>query len=160
MVWIDAQSSLHPIHAETDGLEGDLELDVDAGGRLNPTAEPRARLSFPVAQLRSSNPLEERELKRRIEARKFPTISGVLTSMKQDGAVGRYLVEGEITFRGVTNTYEEEMSLEQTDGNTIKLTGGATFDVRDFGMDPPRILLLRVHPDVAVRVEIIAEKEG
>jgi hypothetical protein len=34
------------------------------------------------------------------------------------------------------------------------------FDVRDFGMEPPRMLFLRVEPEVAVRVEIIAEREA
>ena len=29
-VWIDAKSSLHPIHSQTDGLEGWLELEVQA----------------------------------------------------------------------------------------------------------------------------------
>jgi hypothetical protein len=51
------------------------------------------------------------------------------------------------------------MNLEPVDDQTIKLTGGATFDIRDFGMEPPRILLLKVQPDVDVRVEIVAEKE-
>ena len=39
------------------------------------------------------------------------------------------------------------------------MTGESTFDIRDFGMEPPRILLLKVQPDVHVRVEIHAEKE-
>ena len=38
-------------------------------------------------------------------------------------------------------------------------TGQSTFDIRDFGMEPPRILLLKVEPDVTVRVEIVATKE-
>jgi hypothetical protein len=41
----------------------------------------------------------------------------------------------------------------------LRLEGRSTFDIRDFGMDPPRILMLRVHPEVAVRVEIVAERE-
>jgi polyisoprenoid-binding protein YceI len=159
-VWIDAQSSLHPIHTETSGLEGVLDLDVQGGGRLNPTVEPTATLSLPVEQLRSGNPLEDRELKRRIDARRHPTIDGVLSSMTANGEDGRYMVSGDITFKGVTRAYEDEMSLEQVDDSTIKLSGGSTFDIRDFGMEPPKILMLRVHPDVSVRVEIIAEKEG
>ena len=39
------------------------------------------------------------------------------------------------------------------------LAGETTFDMRDFGMEPPRILMLRVEPDVTVRVTIVAEKE-
>ena len=38
--------------------------------------------------------------------------------------------------------------------------GQSSFDIRDFGMEPPRILMLRVQPEVTVRVEIVAEKES
>ena len=37
--------------------------------------------------------------------------------------------------------------------------GESTFDIRDFGMEPPRILMLKVQPEVGVRVEIVAERE-
>ena len=30
--------------------------------------------------------------------------------------------------------------------------------MRDFGLEPPRILLLKVEPDVRVKVAIVAEK--
>ena len=54
-------------------------------------------------------------------------------------------MDGDLTFRGVTRQYEDEMTLEATDGIVI-LAGEKTFDVRDFGMEPPRILLLKVEP--------------
>ncbi len=47
----------------------------------------------------------------------------------------------------------------QIDDSTLQLEGESTFDIRDFGMEPPRILLLRVHPEVKVRVAIVATKE-
>ena len=51
------------------------------------------------------------------------------------------------------------MEIVVVDDKTVRLTGQSTFDIRDYGMDPPRILMLRVEPDVVVRVEIIAKKE-
>jgi hypothetical protein len=39
------------------------------------------------------------------------------------------------------------------------LEGESTFDVRDFGMEPPKILMLRVHPEVNVRVQIFAQSQ-
>ena len=41
----------------------------------------------------------------------------------------------------------------------MRLEGQSTFDIRDFGMEPPKILMLRVEPDVVVRIEVIAELE-
>jgi polyisoprenoid-binding protein YceI len=159
-VWIDARSSLHPIHSETDGLEGWVEFAVDGGGAIDPSRAPAGHLELPVTKLRSGNPLEDRELRRRIDARRYPSIAGDLTAMRQLGDDGRYEVGGDLTFRGVTRTYQDVMVLERLDGGRIRLSGRSTFDVRDFGLEPPRILMLKVEPDVAVRVEINAEKEG
>lgn len=158
-VWIDARSSVHPIETRTDGLEGFLDLDVSEAGRVSAAAPPAGRLSLPVDRLRSGNRLEDRELQKRIDARRFPTIDGVLTSLDTSGEDGRYQVKGDVVFHGVQRTYENEMTV-QLDGDTVQLRGEATFDIRDFGVQPPRILLLRVEPEVTVRVDILAQKES
>ena len=157
-VLIDARSSLHPIHTRTSGLEGSLELEVIGGGRLNLQAPANAKLSLPVDNLSSGNALEDRELKRRIDARRFPTISGELSELRETGKDGRYLARGDLTFRGVTNTYEDEITITFEDDRRLRLVGEHTFDIRDFGMDPPKILMFRVEPEVDVRVEIVAGK--
>ncbi len=120
---------------------------------------PAGRLSLPVNRLSSGNRLEDRELHRRIDARRFPTIDGVLTSMDRAGDDGRYRVSGDLAFRGVTRRCEDEMSVESSTIARCGSRAGRQFDIRDFGMEPPRILMLRVEPDVVVRVEIVAEKE-
>jgi polyisoprenoid-binding protein YceI len=156
-VWIDARSSVHPIHSTTDGLEGFVDLDADRNAVVG--AHPTAQLSFPVDRLSSGNRLEDRELHQRIDARRYPTITGVLTGVLRVADDGRFLVRGDLTLRGVTRSVEGYITLTTVDERTIRLTGESTFDVRDFGMKPPRILMLRVEPEVKVRVEIYAEKE-
>ena len=157
-VWIDARSSVHPIHSTADGLEGyvDLDADGDAVVGLHPTAQ----LSFPVKRLSSGNRFEDRELHKRIDAQRYPIISGVLTGVVPVADDGRFLVRGDLTFRGVTRSAEDYMTVTAVDERTIRLAGESTFDIRDFGMEPPRILMLRVEPDVKVRVEILAEEEA
>ena len=156
-VWIEARSTLHPIRAETDGLQGWLDVEVRRSGQVDLRVTPSGHLELAVAQLSSGNALEDRELRRRIDARRFPTIVGDLTVMAETGEDGRYRVEGDVTFKGVTRRYEDEMTVEALDGRLV-LTGEKTFDVREFGLEPPRILLLKVEPDVRVKVEIVAEK--
>jgi len=151
-VWIEASSSLHPIHTATRGLEGFVDGQVDDGGRFVLSA---GELSFPVARLASNNPLQDREMKRRIEARRYPTIDGRLTSVDA-GADGAVRVHGDVTFKGVTRPCSDAMTIALDDDGVLRLTGASMFDVRDFGMQPPRILMLRVHPEVNVRVEIVA----
>jgi len=69
-------------------------------------------------------------------------------------------VSGDLAFRGVVRRCEDMMTVEVVDDDTIRLNGESTFDIRDFGMEPPRILMLRVEPEVVVRVEIVAVREG
>jgi polyisoprenoid-binding protein YceI len=157
-VEIQARSSLHPIATRTDGLEGHLDLEVLGAGKVNLESQPRGRLSLRVERLSSGNPLEDRELRRRIDARRHPTIDGELTGLQETGA-GRYRVRGDLTFRGVTRSYEEEMTVVVPDGGSIELEGEATFDIRDFGMEPPRILMLKVEPEVRVTAHVVAENE-
>ena len=136
-VLIEASSSLHPIHTRTVGLEGFLDVDVN-DGVIDTSADPKAELSLRVEQLSSGNRLEDRELQRRIDARRHPTIDGRLDHMSKVNGSGRYRVAGDLTFHGVTRRCEDNL---------------------DFGMEPPRIFMLRVHPDVKVRIEVVAEKE-
>jgi polyisoprenoid-binding protein YceI len=103
--------------------------------------------------------VQDAEVLRRIDARRFPTIDGVLTHVEVGGAADRYRVGGDVTFRGVTRPYEDDIELHFVDDRTVKLEGRSRFDIREFGMKAPRILMLRVEPVVAVRVEILAVRE-
>jgi polyisoprenoid-binding protein YceI len=159
--WVEirARSSLHPIESRTDGLEGFLDVEILGGGRVNLTAPTTGKLSLAVERLSSGNPLEDRELRRRIDARRFPTIDGELGGMSATERQGRYLVRGDLTFRGVTRSYEDEMVLTTNQDGEIQLVGESTFDIRDFGMDPPRVLMLKVEPEVRVTAHITAQRE-
>lgn len=158
-VWIDARSNVHPIHTEAGGLQGWLELEVD-DGKINVDEAQSGRLEFPVENLTSGNRLEDRELHRRIDARRHPNITGDMKQIRAGSEQAQVLVSGDLTFRGVTRTYEHEMTFEGLDGDIVTVSGQSTFDIRDFGMEPPRILMLKVQPEVTVRVEIVAEKES
>jgi polyisoprenoid-binding protein YceI len=122
--------------------------------------KPAAQLSLAVSRLSSGNRLEDRELHKRIDSTRYPTIRGVLDRMDRTDGDGTYRVSGDITFRGVAHHHTDEMTVKALDEQTIRLAGASRFDIRDFGMQPPRVLVLRVEPEVDVRVEILAEKEA
>ena len=52
------------------------------------------------------------------------------------------------------------MVIRRLDDRTISLEGSSRFDIREFGMQPPRVLMLKVEPEVDIRVEIIAEEQA
>jgi polyisoprenoid-binding protein YceI len=158
-VWVDARSNVHPIQSRTDGLEGFVDLTMGPEGGVDLTAAIAGKLSLSVSRLSSGNRLEDREMQKRIDAKRYPTIEGAIDKMERAGDDGSYRVRGDITFRGVLHTYEDEMTVHAVDDKTVQLAGKASFDIRDFGMEPPRVLMLRVEPEVDVRVEIVAIEE-
>ncbi|MCU1494962.1 MAG: hypothetical protein JWO62_2726 [Acidimicrobiaceae bacterium] len=159
-VWIEARSNVHPIHSDTDGLEGYVELELDADGAVDLAVKPVGRLSLAVSRLSSGSSLEDRELHKRIDSRRYPSIEGVLDVIDRPDDGGSYRVSGDVTFRGVARHHEDHMEIRAVDGQTIRLSGTSRFDIREFGMEPPRMLMFKVEPEVDVRVEILAVGEG
>lgn len=158
--WVEirARSNVHPIETRTVGLVGAIELVLLSDGRVDLDSPSSGTVSLRVENLSSGNPLQDRELRRRIDARRHPTVDGVLVEMRETPTVDRYFVRGDVTFRGVTRTVEDEMTVTGTGNATdLQLEGEAIFDIRDFGMDPPKILLFRVEPEVRVKAHIVAE---
>jgi polyisoprenoid-binding protein YceI len=154
-VWIEASSSLHPIHGEARGLEGSVVVEMADGG-FDLSMPLEISVALPVEALKSGNRLEDGEMMRRIDARRYPAIRGEVREMKENGD-GRYLVHGDLTFHGVTRSEEGEITVQVADGALV-LEGEQTFDIRNYKVDPPKILMLRVHPDVRVRVRVVAEQ--
>ena len=158
-VWIAARSNVHPIESSTSGLQGFVELDLEPTGAVDPASAPVGRLSLDVERLKSGNRLEDREMQKRVDAKRHPRIEGVLDAVVADGKADSYRVSGDVTFRGVSRHHEDLMEISVVDERTIRLAGQSRFDIRDFGMDPPKVLMLKVEPVVDVRVEIFAVKD-
>jgi polyisoprenoid-binding protein YceI len=159
-VWIDARSNLHPIHSTTDGLEGYVELELGLEGGVDLSVPSAGKLSLSVDLLSSGNRMEDRELQKRIDARRFPTIEGVLDKIEKSGDDSNYRVSGDVIFRGISRHHEDLMNISALDEQTIQMGGESQFDIREFGMEPPRMLMLKVQPEVGIRVEIVAVRES
>jgi polyisoprenoid-binding protein YceI len=154
-VWVDARSSVHKIHSTADGIGGFVELDFVDGDGVDPTKPPAGQLSLPVRRLTSGNSLEDRELQKFVDVARYPTIDGVLTALERvEGE--RYRISGDLALGGVSRPCQALVRITPVDDRTIRLEGQSTFDIRDFGLQPPRILMLRVEPTVVVRIKLIA----
>ena len=152
-VWVSGRSSLHPINTETRGITGWFEAATREDGALDLDLPVNGELELAVERLTSGNALYDRELRRRIDARRYPVIGGRVTRITAAGAHPRYAVRGDISFHGKTRTFEHEMDIEAVDGR-VSLTGDYVFDIREFGMEPPSMLMIRVYPEVSVRVAL------
>lgn len=152
MVEIHARSSVHAIDGRAMEVRGDVDVETDGD---DVAAVISGHIEVPVAQLRSGNPLYDAELQRRVDARRFPTIVGEVRKATPL-ADGRFDVDGELTFHGVTRIVAGQVRVVVED-DRLRIEGEQVFDVRDFGIKPPRILMLRVEPDVRVHISLVAE---
>lgn len=157
-VWLQASSSVHPIHGEAQGLSGTIDAAFDGDG-LDLSTAPAISIELPVEALKSGNRMEDAEMMRWVDARRYPTIRGVMREMEAKGSDGRYLVRGEVTFHGVTRAMEGEVTVSRPDDRTMVVEGEQSFDVRDFKVEPPKLLMFKMHPEVKVRIRVEAVSE-
>jgi polyisoprenoid-binding protein YceI len=153
-----ARSSLHPVQASSSTLTGEIDA-VIVDGALDLDQPASARIEVPLGSLRADNALVSREIQNRLDTRRFPTAA--VTVSKVTGPVnGGYELHGELTLRHVTQPVTARAVLVSSDPRTLEVSGELTFDVRDFQLDPPKMLGLRVYPEVAVTVRIVAAADN
>jgi PadR family transcriptional regulator, regulatory protein PadR len=158
VVMINARSSVGPITFGAIGVTGIIEASV-AGRRVCPAPFPTAHLEIDIEQLRSGNSLYDAELLRRIDARRHPTVTLDLRACTSLGATGRYQLQGEVTFHGVSRPLDGTVSVAMPCEHTLVVRGEQVVDIRDFGVASPTVLMLRIYPDVVVGLQVEAELE-
>jgi DNA-binding PadR family transcriptional regulator len=158
VVLIEVRSTVGPISFGAQGVTGTVVADV-AGGALRSGMPPTAEIEIAVDGLRSGNSVYDAELLRRIDARRFPVASIRLAECAAIGAGNRYRLAGELTFHGVTRSVGGTVSVAVISDRRLVVTGEQIFDIRDFDVPSPTVLMLRIYPDVRVHLHVEAEFE-
>ena len=156
VLWIEGRSTLHPIRVTASGLAGSIEANL-ADSRLDLSSAPNAHVEIAAEQLKPGKMLYDREVERRLEVRNFPRIMGELISVADIDSTNHYRLRGNLSLRGVTQTIDGEVNLTVLDGGVLQIEGEQVFDMRRFGLEPPKLLMLRVYPEVRVRGRVLAE---
>lgn len=151
----EASTSLHPVRGAASDLHGYVEAAWNPDGMLVLDPPPAIRLELQVERLRSGNAMQDREMWRLIDSRRFPLVVAELRSLQAAGASGRYRATGDVTLAGRVRRYDGELTATE-EGDRISIEGALVVDVRDFGMKPPRFLMLKVEPRVSVNLQLIA----
>ncbi len=154
VVAVSASSTVHPVHITAHGLTGFLEGELDAAGRVDLANTHRARLSMPVGEMRSGNRIQDMEMERRLETSRYPTIDCEVDALRDNGR-GGYLASARVTVHGLTRPVEADILLSSLP-DAVVVDVEQVFDMRDFGISPPRLLMLKVDPRVTVKVRIEA----
>ena len=150
-VTIVGETSLHPItvNVTPDGwLEASLE-----DGNFVPASHLRGEVEIAVIEFRSGNPLVDRETRRRLNSKRYPTIRGELTEVV-DLSGPTATVKGTITFLGRDVELEGDISLIDDGASTCHLAGSGQMDVQWWGLEPPTLLVLKMEPIVTVSVDL------
>lgn len=146
---ISGRSSVHPIRATAEGLVGWIETGDD--GR--PTG---GHLTVEVAGLRTGNPLYDREIRNRLEVRKFPTVEAHL--LRGDEGGPEHEVTGTVSAHGVQEELEGTIEVRVGDAE-VRVSGSEEIDFRRFGLEAPRLLTLKVDPVVTVTLEAAGPRD-
>jgi polyisoprenoid-binding protein YceI len=156
---VSGRSSLHPIDTETRGITGWFEAAKSDDGAIDLAAPVAGELELAVDRLTSGNHLYDRELRRRINAKRYPTIGARIVGVAPLSGNGSYLITGEVTFHGRTLMFEHDMAV-RFDRDEVTLSGADVFDIRQFGMEPPSMLMIRVYPEISVRLQLTGKRRG
>ncbi len=156
-VLIDARSTVGPICFGTTGVQGSLYAALGCAG-IDTDIPPTGWLTIDMRRLSSGNKLYDAELHRRINSRRFPTAKVELKECTPSAPGWRYRLRGELTFHGITRRTEGTVQIESASDDRIVISGEQAFDIRDFALPSPTMLMLRIFPDVRVRLYAEAER--
>ena len=158
-VSIGLRVNLHPSHITATGIRGELECELDDHGRVRLDRPYSAQLTLPVDSISSGIGLQDRLMRGRFDASRYPNITASVVSGEAiDVDEGRYRATAKLTMHGQTRDVTGEVQLTFTNG-TVTVEAPATINMQDFGIDPPRLIVLKVEPDVDVSAHIVAQQE-
>jgi DNA-binding PadR family transcriptional regulator len=158
VVLIDVRSTVGPISFGALGVAGTVDADIaDGAVRVNPP--PTAHIEVAVDGFRSGNGVYDAELLRRVDVRRFPLATLDLRNCTAIGSANRFRLGGQLTFHGVTRAVEGTVDVAVAQVGRLVISGEQVFDIRDFAVPSPTMLMFRIYPDVRVRLHVEAEHE-
>jgi PadR family transcriptional regulator, regulatory protein PadR len=158
VVLIEVRSNVGPLSFGAIGVAGSVRMAILEGG-FDTAIPSSGHLEIDLSGLSSGNSLYDAELLRRIDARRFPTATVQLTKCLPSALDSHYRVAGELAFHGMSRPAYGTVSVETISERSIAITGEQVFDIRDFDIPSPTVLMLRIYPDVRVRLHAEAELE-
>lgn len=157
-VLLEARSTVGPIAFGTTNMEGYVELRVRDGAIDLEDAAPSAELQMELSSFSSGNPLYDAELLQRIGARQHPITRVELRIAERISRSERYRVEGDLTFHGITRRISGTVGVQIDESGILRVAGEHVFDIRDFAVATPSVLMLRIYPDVRVELQLEATR--
>jgi polyisoprenoid-binding protein YceI len=160
-VLVRARSNVGSIEFGTNVVTGSVSAKLErspAGTALSLDPSAVAALDIDVTTLTSGNPVYDAELRRRVDANRFPLASLALDDVHSLGD-DLYEVEGHLTFHDVSRALRGSVQASVV-GDTLTVVGEQVVDIRDFEITTPSLLMLRIYPDVRVYLHLEADVDS
>jgi hypothetical protein len=158
-VLVKARSPLGPISFATSRVSGTLILTV-RGGVIDTSAPMEGRLEVPLQTLTSGNTLYDTEFRRRIDTRRHPSATiDLLGAAPSDDGHG-YAVTGEIEFHNETRAIAGTVTADFPRPDVLVVRGEQTLDIREFNLETPNGLGLKIYPDVLIEMHLEGHVES
>jgi len=154
-IMIRARSNVGAIDFGTTGLRGRITAEVRDGAVVS----AHGRVEVDIAALTSGNSLYDAELRRRVDARAFPVAAVDLEEAWPLGVDGRAEVVGQLTFHGVNVKLDGAVGVTVVNDDRLVVTGERVIDIREFQLEAPTLMMLRIYPDVQVLLHLEAVAE-
>jgi hypothetical protein len=148
-------TALYPAFGKVAELAGFVDASWNPDGTIALDPAPQMHIEFKVEDLRTGNELQDREMWKLIDSKRFPKIAADLRELRRTSVSGKYAAAGMVTLAGLARPYEGEMS-PTFDGKQVTIDGDLEIDVRDFGLKPMKLMVLSVAPLVKVRLHLVA----
>lgn len=154
---ITARAPLHSTHATCSAVSGRFRADLVGSV---PKGEVAGFAEVEVKSFKSGNRLLEMNTLRHIGARAHPTARFEIDSVEplEDAPVTRVRVRGFMRFHGTTREIEADPTVTTEDG-IVTISGDWTLRQSDFGLNPPRLAILKVDDDIEVEFRLVARME-
>lgn len=157
-VAVEVQSTLQRLELVSSELTGAIEAEFLDGKLVS--AGVTASLSVPLASFASGNWLIDRDVRAMFEARKFPEIAGEVSEVKTADGAGNYWIRGTLRLHGVGREVSGHAGIVEMSDHHAVFEGAMTLDYTQFNLAPPKLLMLRVEPEVVIRGRVYAEKRS
>jgi polyisoprenoid-binding protein YceI len=154
-VLVKARSNVGPISFATSEVHGEISGDVD-GAIIDAGSPVKAQLTVSLRSLTSGNTLYDTELKRRIDARRFPDAVLELERTVKAAETGRYDLEGRIELHDVVRILAGSVVAEPVRDGLLVVRGTQTLDIREFSLEVPTTLALKIYPEVVIEMHLEA----
>jgi polyisoprenoid-binding protein YceI len=153
---LQSRSNIGAVQFGTREVTGYLDVAIGPCG-VAIDRGPVARLEVALAELTSGNALYDDELRQRLDVRRFPVAT---VELEQAHALpdDTYRVSGLVTLHGIAAQLQGSVRLVLAETGELTVTGEQVVDIRDFDIDVPSVLMLRIYPDVKVALHLVAHE--